>query len=64
MMIQKSKQASHEEMSLQMIDYIVDEHNIDIDSGLLKKVKEMIIASSENAPAIFSLKGCWILCKS
>lgn len=41
---------SHEDMSLKMIDSIVDEHNIDIDSGCLKKVKEMIIASSENAP--------------
>ncbi|PIN13017.1 Metal-dependent phosphohydrolase [Handroanthus impetiginosus] len=35
----------HEEMSVKMIDYIVDEHNIDIDSDGLKKVKEMIIAS-------------------
>ncbi|KAG8366142.1 hypothetical protein BUALT_Bualt17G0045200 [Buddleja alternifolia] len=39
---------SHEEMSLKMIDYIVDEHNIDIDSESLRKVKEMII-TSENA---------------
>ncbi|KAL3835566.1 hypothetical protein ACJIZ3_010302 [Penstemon smallii] len=39
---------SHEEMSLKMIDFVVDEHNIDIDSESLKKVKEMIIAS-ENA---------------
>ncbi|XP_047953110.1 deoxynucleoside triphosphate triphosphohydrolase SAMHD1 homolog isoform X1 [Salvia hispanica] len=30
---------SHEEMSLKMIDYIVDEHNIDIDSDFLKRVK-------------------------
>lgn len=36
---------SHEEMSLKMIDYIVDEHNIDVESESLKKVKEMIIAS-------------------
>ncbi|CAK9137776.1 unnamed protein product [Ilex paraguariensis] len=35
---------SHEEMSLNMIDYIVDDHNIDIDSASLKKVKEMIVA--------------------
>ncbi|PWA99018.1 HD domain-containing metal-dependent phosphohydrolase family protein [Artemisia annua] len=41
---------SHEDMSLKMIDYMVDEHNIDIDSGCLKKVKEMIIASSHTAP--------------
>ncbi|KAI9169782.1 hypothetical protein LWI28_017605 [Acer negundo] len=36
---------SHEDMSLKMIDYIVDEHNIEIDSENLKKVKEMILAS-------------------
>ncbi|GMP82800.1 hypothetical protein CsSME_00036956 [Camellia sinensis var. sinensis] len=42
---------SHEEMSLKMIDHIVDVHNIDIDPESLKKVKEMIIASSENAPS-------------
>ncbi|KAK2977765.1 hypothetical protein RJ640_016154 [Escallonia rubra] len=39
---------SHEEMSLKMIDYIVDEHNIEIGSDCLMKVKEMIVAS-ENA---------------
>lgn len=38
---------SHEDMSLKMIDYIVDEHSIDIDSATLKKVKEMIVASEE-----------------
>ncbi|MCD7464560.1 hypothetical protein HAX54_052988 [Datura stramonium] len=38
---------SHEDMSLKMIDYIVDEHSIDIDSACLKKVKEMIVASEE-----------------
>ncbi|XP_019257063.1 PREDICTED: deoxynucleoside triphosphate triphosphohydrolase SAMHD1 homolog isoform X1 [Nicotiana attenuata] len=53
---------SHEDMSLKMIDYIVDEHGIDIDSDCLKKVKififsllwnfildsrEMIVASEE-----------------
>ncbi|KAF3617776.1 putative deoxynucleoside triphosphate triphosphohydrolase SAMHD1 -like protein isoform X2 [Capsicum annuum] len=38
---------SHEDMSLKMIDYIVDEHSIDIDSNKLKKVKEMIVASKE-----------------
>ena len=30
---------SHEDMSVRMIDYIVDEHNIDIDVGVLKKAK-------------------------
>ncbi|KAL5860459.1 hypothetical protein ACOSQ4_001755 [Xanthoceras sorbifolium] len=38
---------SHEEMSVKMVDYIVDEHHIDIDSEMIKKVKEMILASSE-----------------
>ncbi|XP_031263160.1 deoxynucleoside triphosphate triphosphohydrolase SAMHD1 homolog isoform X2 [Pistacia vera] len=36
---------SHEDMSTKMIDYIVDEHNIEIDSESLNRVKEMIIAS-------------------
>ncbi|RAL53264.1 hypothetical protein DM860_006936 [Cuscuta australis] len=39
---------SHEDMSLKMIDYIVDKHYIDIDSEKHKKVKEMIIASESN----------------
>ncbi|XP_060214288.1 uncharacterized protein LOC132641347 isoform X2 [Lycium barbarum] len=39
---------SHEDMSLKMIDYIVDEHGIDIDSVRLKKVKEMIVASEKS----------------
>ncbi|KAI8527123.1 hypothetical protein RHMOL_Rhmol12G0051900 [Rhododendron molle] len=42
---------SHEDMSLEMIDHIVDEHNIDIDHESHKKVKEMIVASSQNAPS-------------
>ncbi|CAL5398775.1 unnamed protein product [Camellia sinensis] len=42
---------SHEEMSLKMIDHIVDVHNIDIKPDILKTVKEMIIASPENAPS-------------
>lgn len=29
----------HEDMSAKMVDYIVDEHNIDIDLECLKKVK-------------------------
>ncbi|RDY05545.1 Deoxynucleoside triphosphate triphosphohydrolase SAMHD1-like protein, partial [Mucuna pruriens] len=37
---------SHEEMSVKMVDHIVDQHNIDMDSELLKKVKEMITSSS------------------
>ncbi|KAF3649284.1 hypothetical protein FXO38_17744 [Capsicum annuum] len=40
---------SHEQMSVDMIDHIVDEHHIDIGSGTIKKVKEMILASSKLA---------------
>ncbi|KAK7838578.1 deoxynucleoside triphosphate triphosphohydrolase samhd1 like protein [Quercus suber] len=39
---------SHEDMSVKMVDHIVDEHNIDIDPDSLTKVKQMIIASSEH----------------
>lgn len=38
---------SHENMSIDMIDYIVGEHHIDIDPHMLRRVKEMILASSE-----------------
>lgn len=37
---------SHEQMSVEMVDYIVDEHNIEIESDTIKRVKEMILASS------------------
>nr|CAD1819739.1 unnamed protein product [Ananas comosus var. bracteatus] len=40
---------SHEQMTVQLVDYIVDEHHIDIDAKCLKIVKEMIIASSNIA---------------
>ncbi|KAI5665539.1 hypothetical protein M9H77_15392 [Catharanthus roseus] len=40
---------SHEHMSVEMIDHIVDEHNIEIDSEKIKRVKEMILASSKYA---------------
>ncbi|KAI9111828.1 hypothetical protein K1719_017518 [Acacia pycnantha] len=38
---------SHEDMSVKMIDYIVDEHNIDMDPEILKKAKEMITAGPD-----------------
>ncbi|XP_058088963.1 uncharacterized protein LOC131235689 [Magnolia sinica] len=38
---------SHEQMSVKMVDYIVDEHCIDVDSDKLKRVKEMILASHD-----------------
>ncbi|KAG9154814.1 hypothetical protein Leryth_020077 [Lithospermum erythrorhizon] len=47
---------SHEEMSLKMIDYMVDEHHIDIDPESLKKVKDMIVASEHAAPESFKEK--------
>ncbi|CAK9162810.1 unnamed protein product [Ilex paraguariensis] len=40
---------SHEQMSVEMIDYIVDEHHIEIDADPIKRVKEMVLASSEFA---------------
>jgi len=30
---------SHEDMSTRMVEYIVDEHNVEIDAEMLKKVK-------------------------
>lgn len=38
---------SHEQMSAKVVDNIVDEHHIEIDSDMVKRVKEMILASSE-----------------
>lgn len=38
----------HEDMSVRMIDHIVDFHHIDIDAECLKKAKEMVIASTEH----------------
>nr|ACZ74676.1 putative metal-dependent phosphohydrolase [Phaseolus vulgaris] len=41
---------SHEQMSVDMVDYMVDEHRIDVDSQMIKRVKDMILASSDFAP--------------
>ncbi|KAL4354471.1 hypothetical protein GQ457_06G033880 [Hibiscus cannabinus] len=41
---------AHEEMSAKLIDHIVDVHHIDVESEMIKRVKEMILASSEFAP--------------
>ncbi|XP_011034137.1 PREDICTED: deoxynucleoside triphosphate triphosphohydrolase SAMHD1 homolog isoform X2 [Populus euphratica] len=38
----------HEDMSVRMIDHIVDFHHIDIDAECLKKAKDMVIASTEH----------------
>ncbi|GAB2295112.1 hypothetical protein Dimus_029288 [Dionaea muscipula] len=43
-----------------MVDYIVDEHNIDIESEALKKVKDMIVASCDHASPN-NLKEKWFL---
>ncbi|KAK7271680.1 hypothetical protein RJT34_27779 [Clitoria ternatea] len=40
---------SHEQMSVNMVDYIVNEHHIDVDPQMIRRVKEMILASSEYA---------------
>ncbi|XP_011098487.1 deoxynucleoside triphosphate triphosphohydrolase SAMHD1 homolog [Sesamum indicum] len=45
----KGSEWSHELMSVEMVDYIVDEHQIDIDAETMKRVKEMILASSKYA---------------
>ncbi|XP_015894670.2 uncharacterized protein LOC107428617 [Ziziphus jujuba] len=40
---------SCEDMTVKMIDYIVDENNIEVDPETLKKVKEMVIISNEKS---------------
>ncbi|KAL2552414.1 HD domain-containing metal-dependent phosphohydrolase family protein [Forsythia ovata] len=48
-MVHKGSEWSHEKMSVDMVDHIVDEHHIEIDSETIKRVKEMILASSKYA---------------
>ncbi|OMO69733.1 hypothetical protein COLO4_28945 [Corchorus olitorius] len=40
---------AHEQMSAKLIDHIVDVHHIDVEAEMIKRVKEMILASSEFA---------------
>ncbi|KAK7301478.1 hypothetical protein RJT34_12343 [Clitoria ternatea] len=40
---------SHAQMLVNMVDYIVNEHHIDVDPQMIRRVKEMILASSECA---------------
>ncbi|TYH42643.1 hypothetical protein ES332_D11G077000v1 [Gossypium tomentosum] len=40
---------AHEQMSADLIDHIVDVHHIDVESEMIKRVKEMVLASSEFA---------------
>ncbi|XP_022884046.1 deoxynucleoside triphosphate triphosphohydrolase SAMHD1 homolog isoform X2 [Olea europaea var. sylvestris] len=42
-------QWSHEQMSVDMVDHIVEEHHIEIETEMVKRVKEMILASSKFA---------------
>ncbi|MQM21470.1 hypothetical protein Taro_054511 [Colocasia esculenta] len=41
---------SHEHMSGRLIDYIVDEHHIDIDCDILQRVKDMIVDTCNVVP--------------
>ncbi|KAL6994326.1 hypothetical protein U1Q18_012433, partial [Sarracenia purpurea var. burkii] len=43
----KGSKWSHEQMSVKLIDHIVDKHHIEIDTGIIRRVKEMVFASSE-----------------
>ncbi|KAL9246498.1 hypothetical protein vseg_020025 [Gypsophila vaccaria] len=47
--LQGSSDWSHEDMSVRLVDYIIDEHHIDIDESMQKRVKEMIVASTAHA---------------
>lgn len=47
--VRQGSKWSHEQMSAKMVDHIVDAHYIDIDDGMIKRVKEMILASTEFA---------------
>lgn len=38
-------------MSDHLVAYLVDEHHIEMEDGMLKKVKEMIVASTEHGSA-------------
>ncbi|XP_007031447.2 PREDICTED: deoxynucleoside triphosphate triphosphohydrolase SAMHD1 homolog isoform X4 [Theobroma cacao] len=40
---------AHEQMSAKLIDHIVDVHHIDVEAEMIKRVKELILASSEFA---------------
>ncbi|KAG5130542.1 hypothetical protein JHK84_036939 [Glycine max] len=41
-------------LAVDMVDYIVDEHHIDVYPQMIRRVKEMILASSEYAPSMSS----------
>lgn len=43
----KGSEWSHEEMSVKLVDYMIDENHIDTDSDMVKRAKEMILASTK-----------------
>ncbi|KAL9323330.1 hypothetical protein ACSQ67_008187 [Phaseolus vulgaris] len=43
---------SHEQMSVDMVDYMVDEHRIDVDSQMIKRVKVKLLLSIFSFPAL------------
>lgn len=51
---------SHEQMSTKMVDHIVDKHHLDVDSEMMRKVKEMILASSGSAPKNDAGEKCFL----
>lgn len=51
---------SHEQMSAKIVDNIVDEHHIEIDSDMVKRVKEMILASSEFSQPKEMVEKCFL----
>ena len=52
-MLSLDSSRSHEEMSLKMIDHIVDEHNIEIDSDILKKAKVISLLNGHSLFLVF-----------
>lgn len=44
----KDSKWSHEEMSVKLVDYMIEENHIDTDSDLVKRAKAMILASSRD----------------
>lgn len=59
-MIHKGSEWSHEQMPVDVVDHIVDVHHIEIESEAIKRVKEMILASSKGNRVI----GCRCLIES
>ncbi|KAL8123373.1 hypothetical protein AgCh_011374 [Apium graveolens] len=56
-MVLPEQKWSHEQMSSKMIDYIVDEHNIEIESDVQKKVKVNFPVSDEDFLTFFGFSN-------